>query len=98
MSRKIGDILSDWVSNQVGTWRFVGVLTAVTAVAEIENGKVGIDLDNIQVEKRKGQSVGDTELIKGIILDKEIAHAGMPKKVEAAKIALIDCALEIGED
>jgi len=70
-------------------------VNAVTAVAEPENGKVSIDLDNIQVEKRKGGSIGDTELVKGIILDKEAAHSGMPKKVENAKIALIDSAMEI---
>ncbi len=66
----------------------------VSAVKQVmENGKV--DLGNIKLEKRKGNGVEDTELIKGIVLDKEKVHADMPSKVENAKIALVDCALEI---
>jgi thermosome len=58
-----------------------------------ENGK--IDLSNIKLEKRKGKGVGDSELIEGIVLDKEKVHSDMPSLVKNAKIALIDCALEI---
>jgi len=54
-----------------------------------------VDLDNIKVEKKAGGSIHDTQLIKGIVLDKEVVHAGMPKRVENAKIALINSALEI---
>ncbi|HEY6883489.1 MAG TPA: thermosome subunit beta, partial [Nitrososphaeraceae archaeon] len=54
-----------------------------------------VDLDNIKVEKKAGESIHDTKLIKGIILDKEVVHSGMPKRVENAKIALINSALEI---
>jgi len=54
-----------------------------------------IDLDNIKVEKKAGGSMGDTKLIKGIVLDKEVVHAGMPKSVEGARIALLNSALEI---
>jgi len=54
-----------------------------------------IDLDNIKVEKKAGGSMGDTKLIKGIVLDKEVVHAGMPKRVEGARIALLNSALEI---
>src|SRR6266702_3020437 len=54
-----------------------------------------VDLDNIKVEKKAGGSMRDTKLIKGIVLDKEVVHAGMPKRVENAKIALITSALEI---
>ncbi|MGB8189244.1 MAG: thermosome subunit beta, partial [Nitrososphaeraceae archaeon] len=54
-----------------------------------------VDLDNIKVEKKAGASIHDTKLIKGIVLDKEVVHSGMPKKVEGAKIALINSALEI---
>jgi thermosome len=68
---------------------------AVKSVAEEEDKKIKIDLDNIQVEKKTGSSVTDTELILGIIIDKEVSHDGMPKKKEDAKIALIDSALEI---
>jgi archaeal chaperonin len=56
---------------------------------------VEVDLDNIKVEKKAGGSIHDTQLIKGIVLDKEVVHAGMPKRVESAKIALINSALEI---
>ncbi len=54
-----------------------------------------VDLDNIKVEKKAGGSIHDTSLIKGIVLDKEIVHSGMPKRIEKAKIALINSPLEI---
>ncbi|HJR48607.1 MAG: TCP-1/cpn60 chaperonin family protein [Thermoproteota archaeon] len=54
-----------------------------------------VDLDDIKVEKKAGGSLADTKLIKGIVLDKEVVHGGMPKRVEKAKIALINSALEI---
>lgn len=66
----------------------------VEAVLQIAEGK-NADLDDIKIEKKKGKSIADTELIKGIVLDKERVHADMPKKVENAKIALLDCPLEI---
>ena len=59
----------------------------------IENGKV--DIDDIKLEKKTGDSVGNSELIKGILLDKERVHSGMPKEVKNAKIILLDLALEI---
>lgn len=68
---------------------------AVTLVAEKVDGKMAVDLDNIQVVKKQGGSMDDTEMIKGIIIDKEPVHPAMPKKVENAKIALVDAALEI---
>ncbi|ODS34913.1 thermosome subunit [Candidatus Altiarchaeales archaeon WOR_SM1_SCG] len=68
---------------------------AVTQVAETENGKINIDQDNIKVEKKVGGATSDTELITGVIIDKERVHSGMPKNVKNAKIALIDKALEI---
>jgi archaeal chaperonin len=54
-----------------------------------------VDLDYIKVEKKAGESIHDTKLIKGMVLDKEVVHSGMPKRVENAKIALINSALEI---
>ena len=54
-----------------------------------------VDLDDIKVEKKAGGSLADTKLIRGIVLDKEVVHGGMPKRVEKAKIALINSALEI---
>ncbi len=68
---------------------------AVTQIAENENGKITVDQDNIKVEKKVGAATSDTELIKGVIIDKERVHSGMPKVVKNAKIALIDKALEI---
>jgi thermosome len=68
---------------------------AVLAVAEKEGEKYKVDVDDVKVEKKPGESVRDTKLIHGIVLDKEVVHSGMPKRVEKAKIALLDCSLEI---
>ena len=68
---------------------------AILAVAEKEGEKYKVDVDDVKVEKKAGESVRDTKLIQGIVLDKDVAHSGMPKRVEKAKIALLDCALEI---
>ena len=54
-----------------------------------------IDKDDIKIEKKQGGSVDDTELIRGLVIDKEIVHSNMPKKVRNAKICLLDCALEL---
>jgi len=70
---------------------------AVKMVMDEENGKIEVDTDNIQIEKKHGGSIEDTELIKGIIIDKEVVHPGMPKHLKDAKIALVDSALEIKE-
>ena len=68
---------------------------AVTSISEKQDGKYKADIDNIQVEKKHGGAVSDTELIKGLVLDKERTHSRMPVIVKNAKIALIDSALEI---
>jgi len=68
---------------------------AVKQVAEDRDGRIYVDLDNIQIIKKHGGSLADTKLVYGIILDKEVVHPGMPKRVEKAKIALIDAPLEI---
>ncbi len=70
---------------------------AVKMVAEEVNGEVKVDTDNVKIEKRQGGSVEDTELIDGIVLDKEVVHPGMPKRIENAKILLLDAALEVKE-
>ncbi|MBU4265595.1 MAG: TCP-1/cpn60 chaperonin family protein [Candidatus Altiarchaeales archaeon] len=70
---------------------------AIRQIAEKENGKITVDLDNVKVEKKGGGSVSSSELIQGIIIDKERVHTGMPKKVSNAKIALLDAAVEIKE-
>jgi thermosome len=68
---------------------------AVKQIAEQRGEKNTADIDNIQIIKKEGKSLADTELIQGIILDKEIVHPGMPKRIEKAKIALINAALEV---
>ena len=71
------------------------VVKAVKSVAEQIDGKWKVDIDDIKVEKKQGGSLEDTKLINGIVLDKEVVHPGMPKRVANAKIALIDAPLEI---
>jgi len=68
---------------------------AVKQIVEQRGEKNTADIDNIQIIKKEGKSLADTELIQGIILDKEVVHPGMPKRVEKAKIALINAALEV---
>ncbi|MCE7745865.1 MAG: thermosome subunit, partial [Candidatus Heimdallarchaeota archaeon] len=60
-----------------------------------EGDKKVCDIDNIKIEKKKGESIKETELIKGIVLDKSVVHSGMPKKIDKAKILLIDAAIEV---
>ncbi len=68
---------------------------SILAVAEKDGEKYKADVDDVKVEKKPGESVKDTQLVQGIVLDKEISHSGMPKRIEKAKIALLDAALEI---
>jgi len=68
---------------------------AVKQIMEERDGKYIADIDQIQIIKRKGGSILDTALVYGVVLDKEVVHPGMPKRVEKAKIALLDCPLEV---
>jgi thermosome len=68
---------------------------AVLHVAEKAGAEYRVDLDDIMVEKKPGESMTDTKLIKGLILDKEVVHPGMSKRIEKARIALLDAALEV---
>jgi thermosome len=70
-------------------------IDAVKQIAEQRGDKKIADIDNIQLIKKTGKSLLETQLVRGIIIDKEIVHSGMPKKKENAKIALLDSALEI---
>jgi thermosome len=70
-------------------------IDAVKQVMETKDGETTADKDDIQVMKKTGKSLLDTELIQGIIIDKEVVHSDMPKRIENAKIALLDCPLEI---
>ena len=68
---------------------------AVNLISEKRGDTMLADIDNIQIVKKEGKSILDTTLIKGIIFDKEVVHAEMPKRVEKAKIALLNAALEV---
>ena len=71
------------------------VVKAVISIATKKAEKFTVDLENIKVEKKAGGSIQDTSLIKGIVLDKEVVHSGMPMRIQNAKIALFNSALEI---
>jgi len=71
------------------------VVDATLAVAEKGEKGFKVDIDNVKVEKKPGGSLSDTKLVQGIVLDKEVVHSGMPKRVERAKIALVSAPFEI---
>ncbi len=71
------------------------VVDTILKITTKKVDKYTVDLDNIKIEKKAGASIGATELIKGMVLDKEIVHSGMPTKIEKAKIALVNTALEV---
>ena len=70
-------------------------VNAIIKITEVIDGKKSVIIDNIKIEKKVGSGVENTELIEGIILDKERVHSGMPTLVRNAKIALIDSAIEV---
>ena len=71
------------------------VVAAVKQVADKDGDFFKIDNSNIKIEKKVGASVEDSELIEGILIDKERVHSAMPKTVKNAKIALVDAPLEV---
>jgi thermosome len=71
------------------------VVEAVMAVAEEGEGGIRVDTGDIKVEKKAGGGIRDTSLVHGIVIDKERVHSAMPKRVEGAKIALVDASLEV---
>ena len=70
-------------------------IDAVKQITEKRGERNVADIDNIQIIKKEGKSLFDTELVNGIIVDKEVVHTAMPKRVENAKIALVNTALEV---
>ncbi len=70
-------------------------IDAVKQITEQRGDKKIADIDQVQITKKEGKSLFDTELVRGIIVDKEVVHPGMPKRIANAKIALLDCALEV---
>ena len=83
--RKDSDFLADIIVN------------SIISVASKDGEKFTVDIDDVKVEKKTGGSMKDSILVKGIVLDKEVVHSGMPKKAAEAKIALINTALEISK-
>jgi len=87
------------ISKSVSASRDLLSVVAVGAVASVAEKKEGggwaVDDDNIQIVKKQGGSMDDTQMIAGIIVDKEAVHPAMPKKVEKAKVALVDSAFEV---
>jgi len=83
--RKDSDFLADIIVN------------SIVSVARKDGENFNVDVDDVKVEKKTGGSIKDSTLVKGIVLDKEVVHSGMPKKVSEAKIALINTALEISK-
>jgi thermosome len=71
------------------------IVDAILSITTKKGDDYFVDLENIKVEKKAGGSIDDTQIVKGIVLDKEIVHSGMPTKIEKAKIALVNSALEI---
>jgi thermosome len=70
-------------------------IDAVKQIVEKRGERRIADIDNIQIVKKEGKSLFESQLVKGVIIDKEAVHSGMPKRIENAKIALLDCPLEI---
>ncbi len=70
-------------------------IDAVKQIAEQRGDRMVADIDQIQIVKKEGKSLFDSQLVKGIIVDKEVIHPGMPKRIQNAKIALLDVALEV---
>ncbi|MEM4700838.1 MAG: thermosome subunit beta, partial [Candidatus Bathyarchaeia archaeon] len=70
-------------------------IDAVKQIVEQRGERRVADIDNIQIIKKTGKGLFESQLVRGVIIDKEVVHPGMPKKIENAKIALLDCPLEI---
>ncbi len=87
LATKMVSTEADYLSNLI--------VDAVLQVADKVNGAYKVDIDNVKVEKKPGGSITNTQLIKGVVIDKEVVHASMPKLVRNAKIALLNAPLEI---
>lgn len=87
MSSKMVSANSDNLSNIV--------IDAILAIADKNADRLSVDIDNIKVEKKPGGSINDTSFVRGVILDKEVIDAGMPKRIENAKIVVLNSPLEI---
>jgi len=93
----LGKIALTSIASKLVSEKYLADMTvdAVLQVAQKSGEQYKVDIDDVKVEKKPGESLMQTKLIQGIVLDKEVVHSSMPKRVENAKIALLDCALEI---
>jgi thermosome len=109
ISRKV-DINDDVALEQIANTAITGksaekaseelagiAVKAIKKIAEVKGTVVSVDVDNIKLEKKEGGSINDSQLINGVLIDKEVVHSAMPKKIEKARVALIDSALEVKE-
>ncbi|MEM2942328.1 MAG: thermosome subunit beta [Candidatus Bathyarchaeia archaeon] len=71
------------------------VVDAILNVAQVVDGRYAVDIEDIKLEKKSGGNISDTRLIEGLVIDKEVVHSRMPKRVDEARIALIVKPFEI---
>jgi thermosome len=71
------------------------VVEAVKSVSEVKGKEITVDKDQIKLEKKEGEGIENTELVRGVVIDKERVHSAMPRSVKGAKIALVDSAMEV---
>jgi thermosome len=94
-SATLADIVVDAILKVAEEYKTEDTDTRRNGHTRTGGSKYQVDLDNIKVEKKAGASINDTRLVEGIVLDKEVVHGGMPKRIEDARIALLNCALEV---
>ncbi|MFQ6052900.1 MAG: thermosome subunit beta [Candidatus Bathyarchaeia archaeon] len=87
MASKLISGYSDYISNLA--------VDAILQISEEADGGYRADLDMVKVEKKPGGALTDTTLIKGLVIDKEVVHADMPKLVRDAKIGLLNASMEV---
>ena len=92
MLKKIAETALTGKNAEVSKDRLCDILVKAITFVTDPDGKV--DIGHINVEKKVGGSVDDTNLIEGMVLDKERAHPSMPKSVKNAQILLLNAALE----
>jgi len=95
MSKVVINSLSSKIVSEAKDYLAGIAVDAAFQAVEQRNGTPYLDLDWVKIEKKKGKSLYETQLVQGIVLDKEVVHPGMPKRVENAKIAVLDAPLEI---
>ncbi|MDD1753152.1 MAG: thermosome subunit, partial [Methanotrichaceae archaeon] len=82
--------LAEFPDNRIAKY----AVDLVLSVAETIDGKKIVDLDKANVKKKTGESTQDSEMVEGIVIDKEIVHSNMPRKIENARIALLSAPIE----